>query len=155
MKGIKRLLVPIDFYECSEAAFNMALDIAKDKKGEIILLYVIDTELIDKLSSLGASKRSEIKHGMEMKASEGFERLHKKMRRRMKGVKVKELIDVGIPFVQILKNVKELSADLIVIGSFGSSSPMSRLFFGSTAEKVLRGARVPVLCVPPPEAIEG
>ena len=37
---------------------------------------------------------------------------------------------------------------MIVMGVRGRSTGAEELLFGSTAEKVLRGARVPVLCVP-------
>ena len=37
---------------------------------------------------------------------------------------------------------------MIVMGIRGQSTPAEEILFGSTAEKVLRGTRVPVLCVP-------
>jgi len=37
---------------------------------------------------------------------------------------------------------------MIVMGVRGRSTPPEEMLFGSTAEKVLRGSRVPVLCVP-------
>ena len=43
---------------------------------------------------------------------------------------------------------RDLDLPMIVMGVRGRSSPPEELLFGSTAEKVLRGTRVPVLCVP-------
>jgi nucleotide-binding universal stress UspA family protein len=37
---------------------------------------------------------------------------------------------------------------LIVLGTAGRSADLERALFGSTAEKVLRSAPCPVLCVP-------
>ncbi len=48
----------------------------------------------------------------------------------------------------ILKHAIDLEADLIVLGTSGRSADLERALFGSTAEKVLRGAPCPVLCVP-------
>jgi nucleotide-binding universal stress UspA family protein len=50
--------------------------------------------------------------------------------------------------VEILKITRDLDFPMIVMGMRGRSSPPEELLFGSTAEKVLRGARIPVLCVP-------
>jgi nucleotide-binding universal stress UspA family protein len=50
--------------------------------------------------------------------------------------------------VEILKIASDLDVDLITIGSRGAVAPIKELLFGGTAEKVLRGALCPVLCVP-------
>jgi nucleotide-binding universal stress UspA family protein len=63
-------------------------------------------------------------------------------------VNVERMIVVGIPFVEILKIARDLDLPMIVMGVRGRSSPPEEVLFGSTAEKVLRGTRVPVLCVP-------
>ncbi len=62
----------------------------------------------------------------------------------------------------VLDQAKEWQADLIVIGTHGRRG-VDRLFMGSDAEQVLRGAEVPVLLVrsdgdsetPRPEAVKG
>jgi nucleotide-binding universal stress UspA family protein len=58
------------------------------------------------------------------------------------------MIVVGSPFVEILKITRDLDLPMIVMGVRGRSTPPEEILFGSTAEKVLRGSRVPVLCVP-------
>ena len=63
-------------------------------------------------------------------------------------VGVERMIVVGSPFVEILKIARDLDLPMIVMGVRGRSTGAEELLFGSTAEKVLRGARVPVLCVP-------
>jgi nucleotide-binding universal stress UspA family protein len=54
----------------------------------------------------------------------------------------------GKPAQEIQKAVRRLRADLVVMGSQGLSGA-SKLFFGSTTERVLRRTRIPVLAVPP------
>jgi nucleotide-binding universal stress UspA family protein len=54
----------------------------------------------------------------------------------------------GDPAEEILKAARRLKADLIVMGTQGRRGP-KRLFFGSTADAVLRRSTVPVLVVPP------
>jgi nucleotide-binding universal stress UspA family protein len=63
-------------------------------------------------------------------------------------VNIERMIVVGSPFVEILKIARDLDLPMIVMGVRGRSTPPEEVLFGSTAEKVLRGARVPVLCVP-------
>jgi nucleotide-binding universal stress UspA family protein len=63
-------------------------------------------------------------------------------------VEIERMVVVGSPFVEILKIARDLDLPMIVMGVRGRSTPTEELLFGSTAEKVLRGTRVPVLCVP-------
>jgi len=58
------------------------------------------------------------------------------------------VVDVGRPDFEILKRAAEDKADLIVMGTHGSSG-FSHLVLGSVTEKVLRQAPCPVLAVPP------
>jgi nucleotide-binding universal stress UspA family protein len=58
------------------------------------------------------------------------------------------MVVIGVPFVEILKIARDLDLPMIVMGMRGHSTPPEEVLFGSTAEKVLRGSRVPVLCVP-------
>ena len=62
--------------------------------------------------------------------------------------RVETMVVVGEPFVEIVKIANDLDCDLIVIGIHGSGGRIKDLLFGGTAEKVLRGASRPVLCVP-------
>ncbi len=55
-------------------------------------------------------------------------------------------IDVGIPFEQILKAVETEHIDLLVMANKGRSN-ISRVLFGSAAEKVFRHSPVPVVSV--------
>jgi nucleotide-binding universal stress UspA family protein len=52
----------------------------------------------------------------------------------------------GIPFDEIIKKARELSADLIIMGTQGRSG-LDHVLFGSTAEKVVRKSPVPVMTV--------
>jgi nucleotide-binding universal stress UspA family protein len=63
-------------------------------------------------------------------------------------VDIERMIVFGSPFVEILKIARDLDLPMIVMGVRGRSTPPEELLFGSTAEKVLRGTRIPVLCVP-------
>ncbi|MBI5682372.1 MAG: universal stress protein [Deltaproteobacteria bacterium] len=155
MKGIKKILVPVDFSECSKNAFYYSLDIARETKASVFLLNVIDSELVNEMVRLDISTKGQIKKKLEKNAKSELDRIMAESLKKRKGVKIRERLEEGIPFIKILKESKDLGADIIVMGSFGTSSPMLRFFFGSTVEQVLRGSKIPVVCVPLSEVIEG
>ena len=57
----------------------------------------------------------------------------------------------GNPAEEVMRYARENDVDMIVIGSAGHSA-VERMMFGSTAEKVVRGAHCSVLVVRPPAA---
>ena len=58
------------------------------------------------------------------------------------------MIVEGVPFVEILKIAADLDVDLVAMGMRAGSESIAELLFGGTADRVLRAARCPVLCVP-------
>ena len=67
------------------------------------------------------------------------------------GLQVDRTIVEGTPFVEIGKFVRQTRVDLIVLGSYGGrSESMEKIFFGTTAEKVIRTSGCAVLTVPLP-----
>ena len=66
----------------------------------------------------------------------------------MGGEHIKTLICEGIPFLEINKKAVQKGADMVIMGNRGNSGDMQTIFFGSTAERVLRFMQRPVLCVP-------
>jgi nucleotide-binding universal stress UspA family protein len=67
----------------------------------------------------------------------------------MEGDHVQITVSEGVPYIEINRKAVENDVDMIIIGSCGNTGDMSQIFFGSTAEKVLRFITPPVLCVPP------
>src|SRR5687768_14281438 len=59
----------------------------------------------------------------------------------------------GVPHHEILKFAQGTNADLIVI-NLQSKGLLERALLGSTAERVIRSARIPVLAIPGPAASE-
>jgi nucleotide-binding universal stress UspA family protein len=63
-------------------------------------------------------------------------------------IAVDTLISEGLPFLEILRKADDFAVDAIVLGKIGTRGPVEKLLFGSTAEKVLRGSRRPVIVLP-------
>ena len=150
MKTVKKILVPVDFSECSRQAFSYALDMARASGAKLYLLHVLDSDLIASVSAYGV-REDDLRRRMEEYARRSFEEM---VGERTEGVDILRLVEEGIPFLHILRKAKDIEVDMIIMGSSGTSSPLQRILFGSTVEKVLKGAHVPVLCVPLPEVIE-
>ncbi len=147
------ILVPIDFSPCSDEAFRTALNVARASESDLILLHVIDTDAIAAFNRLGllavpsdaAAQRRRMRHQARLKCRQLLASTP------TKGIAVRRIILEGTPFIEIGKFTRQERVDLIVVGSYGGrSESMNKIFFGATAEKVVRTAGCPVLTVPLP-----
>ena len=146
----RKILVPIDFSPCSEEAFRV---LAKTFQAELLLLHVVDTSALATFNQLGLLAVPSDAQGQKRRL-----RHHARLNvRRLleveaaKGVTAKRIIVEGGPFVEIAKTARIEKVDLVVMGSYGGrSGNVDKIFFGSTAEKVVRTAGCPVLTVPLP-----
>ena len=137
-------LVPVDFSDFSVNAVRVAVAIATPD-GDLTLLHVIDEHFVNEAVAAGLGTSDEITARMKERAEADFSMLMEGL--EADGVDIERMVVIGTPFVEILKIARDLDLPMIVMGMRGRTvSP--ELLFGSTAEKVLRGSRVPVLCVP-------
>jgi universal stress protein A len=139
------ILVPIDFSSCSVNALRVAMAMAAPE-GDLTLLHVIDEEFIDGAVAAGMGTTEDLRLRLKEQAEANFTNMLEGLDSGK--VNMERMIVVGLPFVEILKIARDLDLPMIVMGIRGQSTPAEELLFGSTAEKVLRGTRVPVLCVP-------
>ena len=139
------ILVPMDFSACSVNALKVAVGMASPE-GDLTLLHVVDEEFIQGAVAAGMGTTEDIRNRLKEQAEISFSSVLEGMETGQ--VTVEKMIVVGLPFVEILKIARDLDLPMIVMGIRGQSTPAEELLFGSTAEKVLRGTRVPVLCVP-------
>lgn len=139
------ILVPMDFSACSVNALRVAVGMAAPE-GDLTLLHVIDEEFVERVVAAGMGSTEDLRNRLKEMAESNFNSVLEGLDAGK--VNIERMIVVGIPFVEILKIARDLDLPLIVMGIRGQSMPADELLFGSTAEKVLRGTRVPVLCVP-------
>lgn len=148
-----KILVPVDFSPCSEEAFRVALTLAKTFQAQLLLLHVIDTSALATFNQLGLlavpsdaqSQKRRLRHHARLNVRRLLES------ESTKGVTVTRIVLEGGPFVEIAKMARMEKVDLVVMGSYGGrSGNVDKIFFGSTAEKVVRTAGCPVLTVPLP-----
>lgn len=139
------ILVPVDFSPCSVNALRVALGMAAPD-GDLTLLHVIDEHFINDAVSASLGQSEEIRESLREHAENNFEAMLQGI--DVGQVEVEKMIVVGSPFVEILKIARDLDLPMIVMGVRGRSATPEEVLFGSTAERVLRGSRIPVLCVP-------
>jgi nucleotide-binding universal stress UspA family protein len=139
------ILVPMDFSACSMNALKVAIGMAAPE-GDLTLLHVIDEEFIQGVVAAGMGATEDTRNRLKAQAEANFSSVLEGLETGQ--VTLEKMIVVGLPFVEILKIARDLDLPMIVMGIRGQSTPAEELLFGSTAEKVLRGTRVPVLCVP-------
>lgn len=138
------ILCPVDLF-ASERTIEAAASVAKVSKARLTLLHVLehlhDREAIARLAHI---EWGEFEVRLERDTRE---RLRQAALSQGVGADaVDEWVMTGKPYQEILKAAEARGATLIVMGIHGSN-PIERLFVGSTALQVLRGARCPVLTV--------
>lgn len=139
------ILVPTDFSVSSINSLKVAIAMAAPD-GDITLLHVIDEHFVNDAASAGLGSVEDIRARIRERAEADFTLMLEGIDSGT--VNLERMIVIGVPFVEILKIARDLDLPLIVMGTKGRSTPPEEILFGSTAEKVLRGSRVPVLCVP-------
>ena len=139
------ILVPMDFSPCSVNALKVAVGMASPD-GDLTLLHVVDEDFVRAAVAAGMGTTEDIRTRLKEQAEASFPNVLEGIDAGQ--VDIEKMSVVGIPFVEILKIARDLDLPMIVMGIQGQSTAAEELLFGSTAEKVLRGTRVPVLCVP-------
>lgn len=139
------LLVPTDFSQASEAAVERAMSLASGEKPVLILLHVIDPSLVEFAAGHGWGSADEVIADMRQRAQEEMVNYEQ---RAQDGIEIDVIISEGVPFLEILRKAEDFAVDAIVIGKIGTRGAIEKLLFGSTAEKVLRGSRKPVIVLP-------
>jgi nucleotide-binding universal stress UspA family protein len=138
----KRILIPLDGSAMAEQALPYAIAQAEHFAALLILLRVV--EPLPHVRGMSAADIDSIKRQTSERAQEYLDRLVDSA--RDEGISVRATTVEGRPNVTILQFAEQNQVDLIVICSRGRSG-LSRWLMGSVADRVVRGAAVPVLLV--------
>lgn len=141
--SLTRILVPIDFSECSKAALPWAASVAAEFNAELILLHVVETFAADYL--LGPQLANETITPLMKEREAELKRMAESLKEST-GLKVSAAVRAGKPFKEIYSASEKLGADLIALTTRGNTG-LKRVWLGSTAERVVRHASRPVLIV--------
>ncbi|MFP3911761.1 MAG: universal stress protein [Desulfobacteraceae bacterium] len=140
------LLVAVDFSYCSRLALRKAMELRALQNSRMAVLHVIDHAFVEQCRRYHLGSEDDIKKTLFLRAKE---KLRDFLRREgLDQGQVTHMVLEGTPCIEINKKAMEMDAEMVVIGSQGKSGDMKHIFFGSTAERVLRFITKPVLCVP-------
>ena len=137
-----RILLPLDGSPLAEQALPHTIAIAERFQSELILLQVLIPLPRVPTTTDAAILRAE--KATDVHAREYLESLAVSVEEH--GITVQVITLEGRPHFQILQYAETNQADLIVMCSRGQSG-LSRWMIGSVADRVMRGADVPVLLV--------
>lgn len=132
---VSHVLCPIDFSEGSRAALRMAAAVAAHFGARLTVLTVDDPLLAE------AARQQAPDAPGTMRPLQAFCR---ETLGNTSHIAIETRVAVGTPADEILKVAGDAGAQLIVMGSQGRSGA-KKMFFGSTAERVLRDTKTPVL----------
>ena len=141
----KRMLVPVDFSDCSLDAFEYGALVAQRSKASMKLLHVLEPVsygldfTLPHMTQHESSKTAVTKRLSDLVSALGAV-----------GIASDFLISGGLPADSILDAARSQSIDVIVMGTHGRRS-LSHALFGSIAEAVLRRSSCPVLTVRSPK----
>lgn len=137
---LNEILVPLDLSEMSLKALQYAVSLAAQYSARVTLLNVIEPTTI--ATELGPEREPTSQEIAAMQQ----ELMDIREKRVPRGIAVDIVVRQDTAADGILNAAAELEPDLIVLATHGRTG-LERLFWGSTAEKVVRTASCPVLVV--------
>ena len=141
---MKRFLIPLDFSDNAQGAFEYALSMAKDMKVQLFLLVHIQKSSLPKSMDtdnesnqpVGASIISQLSERAEATLGEGATVLTKVLR--------------GEPAEMIERLAQQFEADLVIMGSTGDDRySHQEAYLGSVSSDLLKNTQIPLLFIPP------
>lgn len=142
---LERILVPVDFSNCSLDALGYAAVVAQQAKASLMLLHVLEPVSYGLDFTLGQSKARRLEVETWTKRLEELVSSH-----QHPTMQVESQLRGGFPADSILDSAQTLPCDLIVMGTHGRRG-ISHTISGSVAEAVLRKAHCPVITVRSPK----
>lgn len=154
---MKTILVPTDFSEQANNALRFAADIArKSGKTEIHVLHILEGLGQHSFNTTGevnvASSENEIimAHLMERALEELNTLINQE---EFEGIFMTGTVEVGNPYKGIAKEISRCGAELVVMGTKGSTG-LEEVLIGSNTEKVVRYSKCPVITIKGPTGVD-
>jgi len=143
--SIRRILYATDISDSSVIGMQYAIELARGTGARLTVAHVVDQTNFILLSGTAAGY-------LESSRKMWMESVKKKLaelltREKPPDMEIEAVVLEGKPYEQILKFSQDRGMDIIVL-NLQSKGMIERAFLGSTAERVVRLARVPVLSVP-------
>mgnify|MGYP003573234851 CR=1 FL=1 len=139
-RGIRRILVPVDFAATGQPVVKYAHELAQDRSATLRLLHVVGVPVAPFDPAYGVAADPK----MLLDLQSGAESALADIAGDLDDTSVDTRVVTGSPSREIVKEARTWDADLIVIGTHGRTG-LRHVFLGSVAENVVRLASCPVL----------
>lgn len=147
---LRNLLAPTDFSRASRHAVDYAAKLAEHFGATLWLVHVSAAPVTEHEHEHEHSSAASIYHRAREEQSR---RVHQQMAELVDalaaaypGLKVETEFRIGVPYGAIIDAATDLGSDMIVMGTAGLTG-FSHFLIGSTAERVVRLSKIPVLTV--------
>ena len=141
---VRKILVPVDFSQCSLAGAMHAALIAKTLDARVCFIHVVyppGPVLADRVTG-EISRRTELERADARLNMEAFMKLD-----FLRGIKCESEIRTGYPIDEICSETSRPDIDLLISSTHGRTG-FDHMLLGSVAEHVVRYAECPVMTVP-------
>jgi nucleotide-binding universal stress UspA family protein len=136
---MSKILVAIDFSDCSINAFVHALSIAQHCSSDLLLVWVEKpSSEKDKFEKLAGEPSRDVKNQ--------FEEMITKYQPQHQGNKITYKLRTGTVYKEIAKEAKDSKAMMVVAGTHGASG-FNEFWIGSNANKIVSAAPCPVITI--------
>ena len=150
---MKSILVPYDFSEEAEYAFELAQELATKAACKLKLIHIIEIPTSQNFNTMGEVSMGEnfidkiYMVDVVNKRKEQFKKLEET--HSGKAYKFSTNLSFGNPYAGISGEITEIGVSLVIMGSKGSSG-LEEILIGSNTEKVVRHSACPVITVKGP-----
>jgi nucleotide-binding universal stress UspA family protein len=138
---INYITVPTDFSAAATVAIEHAVDIAKRFKAEIHLVHVLEDSAYTGIFAPSSKSEYKDKERAQLRLQDDAEKLRKET-----GLHISHQVVTGRIYEEIVRVAEEEKADLVVMGTHGTSG-WAEFFVGSNAFKVVTQTDCPVLSI--------
>jgi len=143
---MKNIVTAIDFSDASKPVLEAAVKLAKALDEGLHLVHVVEAEPTYAAYGFSPDEFPAMHEIQEESVARGEKKLNQIASEiKIEGVQTKILR--GQPLHSILEYAREVSADMLVLGSHGHGF-LGSLLLGSVAEGCVRKAEIPALIVP-------
>jgi len=144
MAKVKKILAPTDLSALSKRGIRYALEMARDSSAEVIVYHIIDLgdERPERRDVFGPYHDMLEDH---RRILDKF--LHENFADCIDLVEVRQVVEFGRSFKNIVEMADHENADMIVMATHGRTG-LDHVILGSVAEKVVARSSRPVLVIP-------
>ena len=153
MVAIKKILLPTDFSDFSNRAFEHAMAWAKRFGADIHMLHIVTVHNFDPFNPELGFPETGINEQLQKSAEREMDRIAGSTQQEEAPTITMETKTGFSSWSEILDTAVKIDADLIVMATHGRKG-LQKLFLGSTTEKVVEHASCPVLLLRPREGEE-